>query len=887
MDEGTSRPDLGVVETSPRPPRADLTPCPDGWSEVALGENLKACEPWPGSSPVQWICPEGWSEVTVDDLRQCQPPAEWDPVRWTCPEGWYNRPTAGGSHSCRPYDAEGPRRCASAFEAHFPGEAACTAIGTVCPEGNFPQDLPADAPLVYVRPGGTGDGSTPEGALGSLDEIDFARLPANAVVVLGKGEYRGRLALTRSVTFIGACPAETILRDPSASSTPAVVDIRSAGIRGPTVELRNLRISENAGVGVQVLGRTQVKLDGVIIESAQGFGIVVNDGATADLETTIVRDTRGLADGSLGFGLQVLNRATARVRRSIFAGNRSIGVQARDQGSDLLLEDVVIRGTLAERSSGLGGYGLAVGLGAKTVAHRILLERNRTIAVWIRDDGTELEMADAVVRDTQGAGNGPDVGRGIEVQIGARAVVQRGLFEGNRGIGAAAFRNGSDLLLEDVIIRQTQGRNALGSAGRGVAAQEGGQIVIRRAVVEENAGTEIYAANPGSSLVAEDCLIRDTEENPIAARGVAVQFGGNVTLRRSMISGHGEAGIFAGSLDSKLVLEDMVVRDQVNGIGLAVRDGCPTQVRRTVFANNHRAGVLVSDPETDLLMEDVVVRDTQSDEATETLGRGMEVQLGAKVTLRRAVFQRNQEAGIIATDTGTHLIAEELVVRDTSGFGPNFVDGRGLSVQEGARASVTSALFQGNRFMGIYVASSGSELVLEDAVVRDTESNNLDDRFGRGLGVQFGGSAEVRRSWFSSNKEFGLIAQSSGRLTGSDLIVQNTSPPRCVANAGCVYNASAICSASGSTVTISRAVLDGSDQCGIYVTSDEDGTPSRFLLSEAVVSNNDVGACIRADGFDPSDIGDPTVDYRDNNQSIEFVTLPVPQPATPLSRSNE
>src|SRR5437868_2820210 len=98
VDAGTTYP---TAATMP----AALTPCPTGWEEVAPGSPLdvRTCEPWPGA---------------------------------------------------------GPLAC-DAASAQFPGDAACSEVGSTCPSGDFPEDLPAGTPVLYVSATAAqaGDGS--------------------------------------------------------------------------------------------------------------------------------------------------------------------------------------------------------------------------------------------------------------------------------------------------------------------------------------------------------------------------------------------------------------------------------------------------------------------------------------------------------------------------------------------------------------------------------------------------------------------------------------------------------------------------------------------------------------------------------------------------------
>ena len=58
-----------------------------------------------------------------------------------------------------------------------------------------------------MKPGGSGDGSSPSAPYGALDQVPFGALPDGAVVALAKGTYDGARTLNRTVTLWGACAA--------------------------------------------------------------------------------------------------------------------------------------------------------------------------------------------------------------------------------------------------------------------------------------------------------------------------------------------------------------------------------------------------------------------------------------------------------------------------------------------------------------------------------------------------------------------------------------------------------------------------------------------------------------------------------------------------------
>ena len=93
--------------------------------------------------------------------------------------------------------------------------------------------------------------------------------------------------------------------------------------------------------------------------------------------------------------------------------------------------------------------------GARVELDRGLLARNRSVGLQVFSHGTRLELRDITIRETESQETGLIWGRGMEVVEGAEVVVERGLFESNRGGGLMAFDQATSLALADVTIRGT------------------------------------------------------------------------------------------------------------------------------------------------------------------------------------------------------------------------------------------------------------------------------------------------------------------------------------------------------------------------------------------------------------------------------------------------
>ena len=896
--------DAGTPE-EPQPPAPPVfTPCPEGWEAVLDESGVEVCEPWPGGGPVNWPCPEGWSEVTVDgepDATHCSPGDNWDPVQWSCPDGWHRVEYEDGSHACDPYGSEGtgtPDACGP-FEAHFPGEPGCVTVGTVCPAGPFAEDLPTDVPIVYVQPGATGDGSSAQSPLGSLDDVPFEDLSADTVVALAKGVYLGRRTLSRSVTLWGACPAETVLQDLSTSSNePAVVTVRAGVASAPDqVGLVNLRIGESRATGVSVSGRVALDLDGVIVEATEVAGVVASDGAQLTLQSSVVRDTRPRAsDDAFGRGLDVQLGARAEVRRTVFASNRGFGVLGSDADTELLLEDTAVRDTQERASDPALGIGLGVRSGARAAVRRALFASNRVIGVFVNGPGSELMLEHSVVKDTRERASDRAFGQGLQVQGGGRAELLHVLIASNRDVGVVGIGVGSELVLQDAVVRDTRERASDGAFGTGLGLESGARAEVFHAVIASNRDLGVLVRGAGTELVLEDAVVRDTRERAsdgALGRGLNVQGGARAEVRRAQIASNREVGVAGSGAGTELVLEHAVVRDtrerasgDTLGIGLGLRLGARAEVYHALIASNRWSGVSVFDADTELVLEDAVVRDTREQLSDGDFGPGLTVGFGARAEVRRALIANNRETGIGVFDADLRL--EDAVVRDTESVSDGTL-GRGLTMELGARAEVRRVLIRRNRELGILASGGDTELVLEDAVVRDTRERAVDEASGLGLATQSNASVDVRRARFVNNRREGARAYAA-QLTVEDTMIQQTRRPRCEETGDCFAPAvnSGLSVIGTATVTAARLVVESSAICGLFLGDGADladefpdlfGLPI-FIHDEAVVRANRIGLCVQSPELDLSSL--TNIALEDNEVNLDKTNFPTPRPFEPI-----
>ncbi len=206
------------------------------------------------------------------------------------------------------------------------------------------------------------------------------------------------------------------------------------GVRdGAAVEISRAALVGNHYYSVGVTGASTLSFTDVVVRGTradgpqEGIGILIEGGASATLTRTLMEENselgllvRGLGtvvtladvtarsggngDQSDEFGaaIQVLGGASIEGRRVLLEGNRYVALSAFDDGSMIVLEDLLITGT-RERGCADGacaGFAAGDGMlalgGARVSVTRFLIARSARSGIYVGEGG-ELDLRDGEV----------------------------------------------------------------------------------------------------------------------------------------------------------------------------------------------------------------------------------------------------------------------------------------------------------------------------------------------------------------------------------------------------------------------------------------------------------------------------------------------------------
>ncbi len=557
-----------------------------------------------------------------------------------CPDGWHEE--AGDVTTCAPYLPAGPDACAVG-EAHFPGEPGCRPIGDPCPAGTFADTLPTDGPVVYVdaaaAPGGDGSLASPYAA---LNEVGWLSLAAGTTVALARGVYPGTVPLKAGVRVVGACVAETHLVGVDAPVL-GVVTVTSAG---EPAELRNVAIEGASQGGVYVDLGHAITLDGVAIDGVTRVGIGGTDaGSVIHATNVVVRATR--ADAGAARGIEVVDGAAFEGAHLVVTDNPEVGMVA--SGGSLVASDALIGG-------GSQRQGVAAQIDADVTITRVLLMDNRELGLLVI--GATATLAESVVRGTSPVGTG----RAINAQEGATLNASRVLVTNNQDTAIGVIQPGTVAVLTDLVVKDTESHPTSGLYGDGIEVTDGAHVEATRLLLSRNQAFGMAIHGEGTEAIVTDAVVQDTQAQQADARfgrGIAVEAMAHLTATRMLVSGNHDVGLGTSGLGTEAMLTDVVIRDSLPrevdhafGYGLAAQFGSQIVGERVVVDAARGSGLWAA-ANASVTLEDISISDVRTAECDcpdYMVGMGVTVAV-ATVTLTDFVIRDVATCGVFLSDS--------------------------------------------------------------------------------------------------------------------------------------------------------------------------------------------------------------------------------------------
>jgi len=238
-------------------------------------------------------------------------------------------------------------------------------------------------------------------------------------------------------------------------------------VAGSTATLEDVVVRDSVsnrqgdGMGLYLHSAGKATVQRALFERNQSLGVYVR-GATLTLTDAVVRDTREIADGTLGGGITVTDDGSLQLSRSVLDGNRTAGLDVEDAQAHVTVNQVVIRQTQPRSADGVGGFGLQLISGCQVEVDHSVLEYNRQHGILVGGNASRLQLRDSWVTDTLAVGS--PFGHGMGCQNPSACSLTRTLVAHNAGVGVL-YSKAVGVLADSWVVANTVGIHAqLGSS---------------------------------------------------------------------------------------------------------------------------------------------------------------------------------------------------------------------------------------------------------------------------------------------------------------------------------------------------------------------------------------------------------------------------------------
>ena len=222
----------------------------------------------------------------------------------------------------------------------------------------------------------------------------------------------------------------------------------------------------------------------------------------------------------------------------------------------------------------------------------VMIESAKAYGLFVQSGIAEVE---ALVVERTGAKDDGRAGEGVRAQLGSTLRVAGAYLFENRSVGLGVASDGSTLIADQVLIAETQSL-ADGSLGRAVEVKGGAELQLTRAFLIENMGAGIAVGESGSEARVSHSVIRESGRDGVDGRGVNVQLGASLSLSHSVLTGNRYVGVLAEGEGTEVDVSDLVIEaTQTNaggegGTGLTAQKGARVALSRNPHSIQYALG---------------------------------------------------------------------------------------------------------------------------------------------------------------------------------------------------------------------------------------------------------------------------------------------------------
>lgn len=453
--------------------------------------------------------------------------------------------------------------------------------------------------------------------------------------------------------------------------------------------------------------------------------------------------------------------------------------------------------------------------------------------------------------------------RNLSIRDGARAAIRAGngatglvvedvVIDGAVLVGLLAV-DGATVTARNLVVRRMSDPG--GRAGRGIQAQAvaGGpaEIVVERGVIEDTRDAAIVSLGEGAHVsVSRTAAVRTESNTSLGTHGyAALAISGGRVDGTAFVAEHNRAAhLLAHEAGSIISVDHFVGRDIREEAsepefarGAYASAGARLELRRALFERNAEAGFAAEGAAT-VLASDVVVRDNQG-LPDGRYGMGMHGQGGATITLERGYFARNTSVGVSFTEPGV-LTADDVVIRDTR-LGTGCCYGRGVHVDGAATVVLRRAKSIGNTNAGAVFEDVGTHVTVEDWTISGTLEGGPEVNItGIGLIVHRGAAVTVDRAVIEDSRNGGVVvSRPETSLTARDLTIRRTR----ITDLSRIFGRG-LQAQYGATVDLERTLIADTEGTGLFVAPEAASVVGRAIHIVSTSSRCEGSECTAGHG---------------------------------------
>jgi len=606
----------------------------------------------------------------------------------------------------------------------------------------------------------------------------------------------------------------------------------------------------DTGFGVEAKGGSEAEVLGCLIDRNYSNGIYSQKpGSTVEVAGTLVRDTDTKAGTAWGQGVAAAEGGVLTAFRSVLEGNAGAGAITRFEDGELTLYETTVRESKVDSGGGLG-IGVYVGVNSTISVLESLIERCHDSGAASMQEGAVLLVEGSVIRDTQVTEYGM-FGDGVRVDYGGSASLWQSVIEANRYAGVSVLNTGSSATLDEVVIRGTFPDEHDGK-GYGLIAQEEVVVEARNCLIENNTHDGVGSLHNGPLLILEDSIVRDTQlyTDKLNGFGVRAWAGGRIEMKDCLVEGNHSTGVAAQMEGSSLLADNVVVRGTVPngmgqfGFGMSAVEGAQLEATGCLLEGNTTSEVAASWPDTIVDVKLSLIRSAPGHSAATSWTTGARAAEEATLKLSYCTLENNSLAGLTTFHEGTHALVERCLIRRTR---PGYQGSSGVGIhgEPGAHIEVNDTLLDENHYIGMYIYGKDTTAQVRRSVIRRTLPGDSGEH-GDGLAVQNGASLSIEASIVRDNRTTGVaVFHPSSTASLQDSLVAGT-----LEGGAEVYRdgkvetqvfGDGVLASEGAHAVIANSLVMGNARCGAYIADS-----SATIAGNTVVGNSSFGLAMES-----------------------------------------